>query len=140
MEPVDLEGVAFTWDPKPAQVATDLREAFKVATFHSCGFPGFFKPSIKEVLAQLPQVIPQNIVAFKTETTSDNISDVLTEDGCHHKALTTFYTGTLPEEVRRQPVILGNKPVPYVEEPEDRGLQRDVVVNKPFRFKPSPGK
>lgn len=51
----DLRNTAFTWEPKNLVKATHpYTEAAVTKTQHSCGYYGFFKPSIAEVLAQLP--------------------------------------------------------------------------------------
>jgi len=57
IEDVDPRGVAFTWDPKPARMAEEVNpNSYKsIETIHSYGAPVFFKPSIAEVLAQIPE-------------------------------------------------------------------------------------
>lgn len=53
-----LRNTAFTWDPENL-VVVDYRvegwvEVERGYTMHDCGYYGFFKPSIAEVLAQAP--------------------------------------------------------------------------------------
>lgn len=50
----DPRNTAFTWAPVNVRPAKKHRAVSKFRTLHSCGFYGFFKPSIAEVLAQLP--------------------------------------------------------------------------------------
>lgn len=51
----DLRRTAFTWDPKliPGGECT-MEEILVAPSFHGCAYYGFFKPSIAEVLAQMP--------------------------------------------------------------------------------------
>ena len=57
IKPVDLFGIAYTWDPKPAGKAKDVKPLCDITTYHTYGYYGFFKPSIAEVLAQIPASI-----------------------------------------------------------------------------------
>ncbi len=54
IQDVDPRTIAFTWDPKPTVRATGLKPLRTVRTLHTYGYHGFFKPSIAEVLAQVP--------------------------------------------------------------------------------------
>ncbi len=75
IKPVDLFGVAYTWNPKPADRATGLKDLCDITTYHTFGYHGFFKPSIAEVLAQIPEEHLDKVVAFEIvsgpETTDD---------------------------------------------------------------------
>ena len=84
---VDLRGTAFTWEPKATKIADDLNIYAMIRTFHSYGAPSFFKPSIAEVLAQIPQEDIGRVVAFETltskiDSTSLDIKNCL-PDGYH---------------------------------------------------------
>jgi hypothetical protein len=63
----DLRNQAFTWDP---QLGEEVRfEVLReVHTDHTCGYHGFIKPSIAEVLAQLPDDLPEGVNAFSIDT------------------------------------------------------------------------
>lgn len=53
----DLRNSAFTWAPEELEAVTDIEGWIEVSrgqTQHSCGHPVFFKPSIAEVVAQIP--------------------------------------------------------------------------------------
>jgi hypothetical protein len=54
IRPVDLRRTAFTWSPELISEAKVIREIAVTPTYHSCGYYGFFKPDVAEVLAQLP--------------------------------------------------------------------------------------
>lgn len=74
IQPVDPRKVAFTWDPKLAGEAPEMPIIGKIRTLHTYGYHGFFKPSIAEVLAQIPEDLLPNVGAFETngpETASD---------------------------------------------------------------------
>lgn len=106
IKPVDLERVAFTWDPKPVKKAKGLTELFRQTTYHHCNYYGFFKPSIAEVLAQIPEDKIKGIVAFSTDLVSTNIDQCVTDDYNYHIATTVFYGGRLPKEIKKQDIIL----------------------------------
>jgi hypothetical protein len=96
MEPVDPKRQTFVWDPKPTTKAEGLEEIAKITTYHRFGAPIFFKPSEKEVLAQLLVLLPEEqlrqVIAFRTEPAFPNyVPLMLTSDGGYHVAVTTLY-------------------------------------------------
>lgn len=67
----DLRRVAFTWEPTELQPLSQPVEEIMVSpTHHSCGYYGFFKPSIAEVLAQVPENLDPRANAFYIDTSS----------------------------------------------------------------------
>jgi hypothetical protein len=89
---VNPKNVAFTWEAIPIGVAAGLKELRCVTTYHTYSYYGFFKPSVYEVLAQIPGDIKDRVVAFQTEANGERITDdVLTSDQKYHKGKTTFY-------------------------------------------------
>ncbi len=101
IEPVDIKDESFTWSPKFLNKASEIKEIGETATHHTAGYAMFFKPSIAEVLEQIPESIrAQNPVAFKTE-----LSNNFDHSSYKHIAKTTFYTGELPTSIKSQPVI-----------------------------------
>lgn len=62
----DLCRAAFTWDPKPESRVTGLKKLVSINTLHTYGYYGFFKPSIEEVIAQIPEDLLDKVVAFET--------------------------------------------------------------------------
>lgn len=106
IEPVDIKGMAFTWDPKLVDQAEGLEVILDIVTIHSCGHPALFKPSIQEVLAQIPEDIASKVVAFETFLEFSGVRKNMTDDGVYHKAKTILYTGSLPQSIKDQPVIL----------------------------------
>lgn len=67
IEDVDPRRTAFTWNPKPT-TEVEAREIVATPTFHSCGYAAFFKPSISEVLAQMPDEPSVNAFYIDTDT------------------------------------------------------------------------
>ena len=65
---VDPRNQTFTWNPEYVSEADDLEPCDKIVTYHSCGHPIFFKPSIAEVCAalDLESVKRGKIAAFST--------------------------------------------------------------------------
>ena len=88
---VDPENIAFTWEPKAAGVASGLKKIGSIITYHTYGYYGCFKPSIKEVLAQIPKELLAKVCAFETVMYSDDINGLLTPDQEYHKGKTTLY-------------------------------------------------
>lgn len=94
--------MSYIHDPLYVQKAEGLKSVGNVPTTHNYGYHGLFKPSVKEVLEQTPNYILNNKpVAFSVEFHSQG-------EGIHH-ATTTFYTGKLPQKVKKQPVIMNGK-------------------------------
>jgi hypothetical protein len=90
----DLRNTAFTWDPVLGQTAGRLMKLRTVRTLHTYGYYGFFKPSVAEVLAQIPEDLVDKAIAFETIGPED--ADALNKekealDAGFHVADTTFY-------------------------------------------------
>ena len=81
---VDLRNVAFTWDPTPAKKVEGLEKLCELTTYHSYGYHGFFKPSVAEVISQIPSEYVDDCVAFET-TTGVEIA------GSYHATITILY-------------------------------------------------
>ena len=62
---VDPEKIAFTWDPKKTKRARKLKPLKDITTYHTYGYYGMFKPSIAEVLAQIPEELLAATRAFE---------------------------------------------------------------------------
>lgn len=98
IRPVDLFSIAYTWDPKPAKQARGLYPYRDITTYHRWGYYGFFKPSIAEVLAQIPEACVDETVAFeiiKRPETSEDLQaqwDIVNEG--YHMATTRLYSRT----------------------------------------------
>ncbi len=71
IKPCDLRNVAFTWSPKITRKAANLVKHATIRTLHRYGYYGLFKPSIAEVLAQIPADLIDETVAFETIGPSD---------------------------------------------------------------------
>lgn len=93
--PVDLFHVAYTWDPKLAEKATDLKAVCDITTYHTYGYHGFFKPSIAEVLAQIPEEYLDRVVAFEIVESPNTADDLNRErealNAGYHVAKTRLY-------------------------------------------------
>ncbi len=100
----DLRGSAFTWDPKGKQEISleeaGYEEIMTTKTQHDCAYYGFFKPSIAEVLAQLPD--DPRITAFYLDTHDVKIL----HDGQGHLATAHWLAGPAltPEMAIAMPV------------------------------------
>lgn len=84
---VDFRGVAFTWDPTLTEPAEGLRDLARIETTHTCGYYGFFKPSIAEVLAQIPVEFLDRCVAYEC-----GVGDIeIVGGGRAHRVTTVLY-------------------------------------------------
>lgn len=79
---VDPRTTSFTWEPRLYSGKVVFEESMVTPTFHHCNFHGWFKPSIAEVLAQVPD--DTTINAFYIDTKQVRICS----DGGGHIAAT----------------------------------------------------
>ncbi|MDR3549135.1 MAG: hypothetical protein P4M11_12900 [Candidatus Pacebacteria bacterium] len=84
---VDLRRTSFLWNPRPRCRVDNLQPICDITTYHTFGYVGFFKPSIAEVLAQIPEKYLPVVVAF--ELVSHPYS--MTEVRLHPEALCEGY-------------------------------------------------
>lgn len=81
LKPVDIEKVAYTWDP--VLLKTPVTGLVSLGTFrclHGFGHPSMFKPSIGEVLRQIPANLLEGATHFelvKKPTTVDDMNEEL---------------------------------------------------------------
>ena len=85
---VDPVSIAFTWSPVPTSEATDLILVREITTYHTYGAPVFFKPSIGEVLRQIPTDLLDTVTAFRTELDGNGVETIVGE---YHRARTTLF-------------------------------------------------
>jgi len=95
IEDPNLFDVAYTWEPKPTTRATGLRPVRDIITYHAWGYYALFKPSIAEVLAQIPAELCEQVVAFEIvdspKTTDDLHREQEALDAGYHVATTRLY-------------------------------------------------
>lgn len=85
---------AFKWHGLTSKRAEGLEPLKTIRTLHTYGFYGFFKPSITEVLSQLPVEDLEVTVAFEVngpESASDLNKHLDELDAGFHVAETTLY-------------------------------------------------
>jgi hypothetical protein len=63
---VDARNVAFPWSPTRVNKADDIVSFRETVTYHTWGYYGFFKPTIAEVISQIPEDALDRTVAFLT--------------------------------------------------------------------------
>ena len=85
----DIVGTSYTWDPKydEERKVPQLKPLADITTYHSYGYYGLFKPSIAEVLAQIPEVLLQRVVAFEIVDRPETAEDL----NKHSEALNAGY-------------------------------------------------
>lgn len=89
---VDPRDVAFTWEPEPVKKADGLERLDDIVTYHTFGAPILFKPSIAEVLAQIPEKYKEKAVAFEVRTNDMGPWNVISnEEGSYHVTVTRLY-------------------------------------------------
>jgi hypothetical protein len=91
---IDTRKVAFTWAPVLDGEVRATEIVAKIRTLHSFGYQGLFKPSIAEVLAQIPKELIDKVRGFSLEgpRTADDLNrerEALDEG--FHVAITTLY-------------------------------------------------
>ena len=92
--PVDARRCSFVWSPKLDEAAKGLSVLAKIHTLHIFSYPAFFKPSIAEVLAQIPLWLVDKVGAFETcgpETMHEMYEEHEMLNAGYHVAETTLY-------------------------------------------------
>jgi hypothetical protein len=95
--PPELQEASFLWDPVVTAQATNLQEVGRIVTYHRYGYYGMFKPSIAEVLSQIPEHFIRGTLAFETvgpETTDDLNKNIDIVNEGYHVAETILYSVT----------------------------------------------
>lgn len=96
--PKDHFGESFTWAMQRGRKAVGLREFARVPTRHTYGYYGLFKPSLSEVITQIPPEMRNRVAGFYVEAPDNRKSgwliDLL-EDG-------TFSTNERPDGVEAE--------------------------------------
>lgn len=92
----DLRGTSYLWDYKFTEEAKDLFEFATIRTLHTYGYYGMFKPSVAEVLAQIPPEYRDRVVAFEITQRPVNSDDLFREQEAvnqgFHVAVTALLT------------------------------------------------
>lgn len=95
IEPVDLFRIAYAWDPKPTEEATQFKPICDITTFHTYAYYGFFKPTIAEVLSQIPDEYLDTVIAFEIVGQPETATDLNRErealNAGYHVATTRLY-------------------------------------------------
>jgi len=95
IKPVDLFGVSYIWSPQPTFEISNLKELCRITTYHKWGHYVLFKPSVAEVLAQIPDEYLDAVVAFEIVESPETADDLnkhmdVVNDG-YHVATTALY-------------------------------------------------
>ncbi len=93
-QPKNLRQTAFLWDPVFEERSGVVMEIGRVKTLHSYGAPSLFKPSIAEVLAQIPPELAAKVKAFEVlgPGTANDLNDHWDElNAGFHVAETILY-------------------------------------------------
>jgi hypothetical protein len=91
---VDPRKIAFPWSPELQDKAEGLKALGSFVTLHTWGYYGLFKPSVAEVLCQMPVGFLDDAVAFEVAGPEDS-NDLNRESEAlnagFHVARTTVY-------------------------------------------------
>jgi len=89
------KGVSFAWNPKPARLARDVEHLRDIETYHSYTYFEFFMPSLREVIAQIPEDIRDQVIAFEFVGRAKPVGDVIRDRDAiytgYHLAVTRLY-------------------------------------------------
>jgi hypothetical protein len=92
--PKSLRGVAYPWDPELTEKAEDLEPITTIRTLHTWAYYGFFKPTVAEVIAAIPEEHLGEAVAWHLQGPED-VNDLNVEkeavDAGFHVAYCTLY-------------------------------------------------
>ncbi len=86
---VNIYSRSFLWEPKPTKIAREVSpKPFATLQMQFIyGAPVFFKPTIAEVIAQIPEKDLERTVGFEVD--GNNVG--FTDDSCHHVANVMLY-------------------------------------------------
>lgn len=90
IEDVDPREVSYLMDTKTTEPAKGLIPFKSLVTYHSCGYKAFFKPSVAEVLAQIPEENVDETNAFFILSDDLDIRNCLSS-GRHHAVKTILF-------------------------------------------------
>lgn len=94
VHPASLTKSSFIWDPVwGKRVKEDIWEHARIETYHSCGYIALFKPSVEEVLAQIPEHLTKEVDYFQL-LTEDTVACFSQGDG--HRTIAILYTRAEP--------------------------------------------
>jgi hypothetical protein len=92
----DLRSISFMWNPIRSYRAGPLRQLADVRMFHSFGAPSLFKPTIAEVIAQIPERYSAVTCAFEVIRHPQNAADLNLESEAlnagFHVSIVRLYT------------------------------------------------
>ena len=84
--------------------ATDLEPIAQITTYHRCGHPLLLKPSVYEVLYQIPVDLLDDVVAFELYAPTSSVFDIYSDDIERHALTCILYKGTMPEDIKNEPI------------------------------------
>lgn len=121
----DIRKESFICDAKQEIPAENLIPLCVIPTWHDCGFIGIFKPSIEEVLVQIPAELREQVVAFETEMVETDVNNWVKDvhvdyKNYQHIARTVLYAGEMPFQLQSRPVILNRRKYPGLQKSEPR--------------------
>ena len=94
LEPVDIHRKSFNVDPVWGNpVEGPLYEYARIETYHRTGYAAMFKPSVEEVLAQVPKHLRNEVDFFET-LDEDTVAAYSEHDG--HRTVTVLYSRDEP--------------------------------------------
>lgn len=105
IKPVDLNRIAFMWSPEATGYVdmNGLVALRDITTYHTWAYYGFFKPTIAEVLKQIPTEIVDQVVAFEIiespQCAEDFDKDREAFNAGYHVATTRLYGKGVSEAV-----------------------------------------
>ena len=97
---LDLRTLAYTWSAKEnkreAIDPSKMETVDEFACLHKWGFYGFFKPSVAEVLAQVPGHVIEDANAFEIVEYPETVEDLnryhdLVKDGFHLSKVRSYH-------------------------------------------------
>lgn len=91
----DIFTTSYLWSAERTHEAINLHLLSRIITYHKWGYYGFFKPSIGEIIAQIPDNLVNKTDAFEIEWYPQNADDLnrqkqVVYDG-YHMAITCLF-------------------------------------------------
>ena len=84
--------------------AEQLTQIATIKTYHTCGHPLLLKPSVYEVLYQIPAELLDKVVAFELYAPELSAYDLYDDNLERHVLTCVLYTGNIPQSVKEKTI------------------------------------
>ena len=85
--------------------AENLKKIATIKTYHKPGFCGLLKPTVYEVLYQIPKRYVNKVVAFELYAPADTMEKLYDEQLDRHEFICVLYEGVMPHNIAAKEIL-----------------------------------